>query len=43
MVKEFYSLQGFKKVSEDEEGNTVWEFIVDDSYEKKQNVIEVNS
>lgn len=43
MVKEFYSLQGFKKVSEDEEGNTVWEFIVDDSYVKKQHVIEVNS
>ena len=42
MVKDFYSLQGFSKVSEDAEGNTVWEFTVDSSYEKKQHVIEVN-
>ena len=42
MVKDFYALQGFDKVSEDPEGNTVWEFSVDDSYKKKQNVIEVN-
>lgn len=42
MVKDFYSLQGFKKISEDEEGNTVWEFKVDDTYEKKQHVIAVN-
>ena len=41
MVKDFYSLQGFTKVNEDAEGNTVWEFIVDDSYEKKQHVIEI--
>lgn len=42
MVKDFYKLQGFRMVSEDAEGNTVWEFEVDDSYKKKQNVIEVN-
>lgn len=42
MVKEFYALQGFKKTEEDSEGNSVWEFIVDDSYEKKQHVIAVN-
>ena len=42
MVKDFYGLQGFDKISEDEQGNSVWEFIIDDSYEKKQNVIEVN-
>lgn len=42
MVKEFYALQGFTKVSEDAEGNTTWEFIIDDSYENKQNVISVN-
>ena len=42
MVKDFYGLQGFTKVFEDSEGNTVWEFVVDDSYEKKQHVIEVN-
>lgn len=42
MVKEFYAMQGFSKVSEDENGNTVWEFAIDDSYEKKQHVIAVN-
>lgn len=42
MVKDFYSLQGFRKCSEDEEGNTVWEFLITDGYEKKNRVIEVN-
>lgn len=42
MVKDFYNLQGFSKVSEDEEGNTVWEYILGKDYKKKQNVIEVN-
>lgn len=42
MVKEFYSLQGFTKISEDEEGNTVWKFDVTDDYQKKQHVIVVN-
>lgn len=42
MVKDFYALQGFSKVSEDTEGNTVWEFIITDDYAKKQQVIKVN-
>lgn len=42
MVKDFYSLQGFTKISEDEEGNSVWEFIMDETYPKKQSVIRVN-
>ena len=42
MVKNFYELQGFTKISEDEEGNTVWEFAVTDDYQKKQSVITVN-
>lgn len=42
MVKDFYGLQGFTKVSEDAEGNTVWEYQIPDVYEKKQHVIEVN-
>lgn len=41
MVKEFYSLQGFEKIDEDEAGNTTWVFNVNDDYEKKQNVIEI--
>lgn len=42
MVKDFYATQGFNKVSEDSDGNTVWEFIITDDYENKQHVIEVN-
>lgn len=42
MVKDFYGLQGFKKVSEDADGNTVWEFEITDDYENKQHVIDVN-
>lgn len=42
MVKDFYALQGFTKIDEDKIGNTIWEFIIDDDYEKKQHVIVVN-
>lgn len=41
MVKDFYEMQGFKKVSEDEDGNAVWEFSITDDYQKKQDVIEL--
>lgn len=41
MVKDFYATQGFEKISEDEGGNTIWEFNVTDEYQKKQNVIEI--
>ncbi len=41
MVKEFYALQGFTRVSEDNDGSTVWEYVIDDSYQNKNNVIEV--
>lgn len=42
MVKEFYAMQGFTKISEDEEGNTVWEYSVTMQYGKKNQVIIVN-
>ena len=43
MVSEFYALQGFHKISEDDAGNTVWEFLLnEDIYKKKNNYIEVN-
>ena len=42
MVKDFYELQGFTKIREDEDGNTTWEFAIPDEYEKKQHVIDVN-
>ncbi len=42
MVKDFYALQGFHKISEEEQGDTVWEFNIPEEYEKKNNVIAVN-
>lgn len=42
MVKDFYDLQGFTKICEDTEGNTEWEFVVPEAYEKKNKVIKVN-
>lgn len=41
MVKDFYSLQGFTKISEDEKGNTDWEFMIDDDYKLKNEVIKI--
>ena len=42
MVKDFYGLQGFEKISEDETGNTVWSYAIEEHYEKKNRVINVN-
>ncbi len=42
MVRDFYALQGFTKVQEDEEGNAVWEYLVPCQYKKKNKVILVN-
>ncbi len=42
MVREFYAAQGFAKISEDAEGNTVWELTVKVDYENRNRVIEVN-
>ena len=41
MVKSFYEQQGFIKIREDIDGNTLWEFTINDGYQKKQNVIEI--
>ena len=41
MVKNFYELQGFTKISEDEAGNAVWEYRIPQEYEKKNHVIQV--
>lgn len=40
MVRELYKTFGFDKISEDEDGNTVWQLEVG-SYRKKNNVIKV--
>lgn len=41
MVKEFYALQGFEKISEDEDGNTVWHFDINENYVNKNRYIDV--
>lgn len=43
MVKEFYHVQGFTKVFEDAEGNTIWEYKVEEGYEVKNKIICVNN
>lgn len=43
MVKEFYGLQGFTRISGDEEKNAVWKFEIPTPYEKKNHVIEVEN
>lgn len=40
MVKDFYSLHGFSKIDEDEQGNSEWLLNVDD-YQNRNEVIEV--
>ena len=42
MVREFYALMGFKKVSEDEQGNTVWEFDLTGTKKKNNTHIKVD-
>jgi FkbH-like protein len=42
MVKEFYALQGFEKIKEDEQGNTEWRLDLAGGYENKNHVIQVN-
>jgi len=41
MVKNFYELQGFAKISEDVAGNTEWKFVIDEFYKNKNSVIKV--
>ncbi|MCR5672056.1 MAG: HAD-IIIC family phosphatase [Butyrivibrio sp.] len=43
MVKDFYLLQGFDKVSEDEEGNITFKLDISGEYEKKNHYINVTS
>lgn len=41
MVKDFFGLQGFELVSEDEAGNRTWKFDIPGEYTKKNRVISV--
>lgn len=41
MVKDFYHLQGFTKISEDETCNTAWKFLIPTEYKNKNEVINV--
>lgn len=41
MVKNFYEMQGFNKINEDENGNTTWELDLNKEYKNKNKFIEV--
>jgi FkbH-like protein len=41
MVKDFYALQGFERISENQNGDTVWYFDLRTGYENKNKVIQV--
>ncbi|MCR4896728.1 MAG: HAD-IIIC family phosphatase [Lachnospiraceae bacterium] len=41
MVRDFYGDMGFTLLSEDEEGNRTWQFLIDDAYQKKNTVIAI--
>lgn len=41
MVKEFYGMMGFTKISEDAEGNTCWEYDISGEYINKNSHIKV--
>lgn len=41
MVKDFYLDQGFDKISEDEAGNTIWTYSLENGYACRNHVIEV--
>lgn len=41
MVKDFYDLQGFTKIEEDENGNTIWELDLTKEYKNKNKFIKV--
>ncbi len=41
MVKDFYSKMGFRKIREDENHNTTWEFSLNDPYTEKCEVIKI--
>ena len=42
MVKEFYALQGFEKIREDDEGNTEWQFVIIGDYQDKNRYISID-
>ena len=43
MVKDFYALEGFTKLSEDAEGNTVWSLSLHADSPHRTDVIAVNA
>ena len=43
MVKDFYALQGFELISEDESGNRTWRFDIPEVYENKNKAIDVDN
>lgn len=42
MVRDFYGVQGFTKIEENEKGDTKWSFEISSNYEQKNHYIKVN-
>ena len=42
MVRNFYQMQGFELISEDEEGNRIWKLDIAKGYKKQNDTIEIN-
>lgn len=43
MIKDFYEIMGFTKVSESEEGDSVYSFRLEDTYRNRNTVIQINT
>lgn len=43
MVRDFYGIQGFTKIEENEIGDTIWSFELSSNYEQKNHYIKVNN
>ena len=41
MVKDFYGTINFKKISEDEAGNSIWKYIIPENYEQQNKFINI--
>lgn len=43
MVRDFYALQGFEKIEQDDKENTKWEYVIPEEYEHKNHVIMIEN
>jgi predicted enzyme involved in methoxymalonyl-ACP biosynthesis len=43
MVRDFYSIQGFDRIKEDADGNTIWKLDISSGYENKNRYIAIDN